>query len=109
MLAGNRTRQGERRTARAGDDPLSDERYRTGADFDVVDRLTEVAAERGAPPAQIALAWLLSRPGVTAPIVGATRLGHVSDALAATKLTLTAEEAARLEEPYVPHPVLGHG
>src|SRR5215831_10988794 len=108
MLAGNRNRQGERRTTRAGDDPLSDERYRTDADFDVVDRLAQVAAERGAPPAQVALAWLLSRPGVTAPIVGATRLGHVSDALAAAQLTLTQEEAARLEEPYVPHPVLAH-
>jgi 1-deoxyxylulose-5-phosphate synthase len=108
MLAGNRTRQGERRTARAGSDPLSDERYRTAADFDVADRVTEVAAERGAPPAQVALAWLLSRPGVTAPIVGATRLGHIGDALAATELTLAAEEVARLEEPYVPHPVLAH-
>src|SRR5205807_4422315 len=108
MLAGNRSRQGERRTARAGDDPLSDERYNAGADFDVVDRLTEVAAERGAPPAQVALAWLLGRPGVTAPIVGATKLGHISDALAAGELTLTGEEMARLEEPYVPHPVLAH-
>jgi aryl-alcohol dehydrogenase-like predicted oxidoreductase len=108
MLAGNRSRQGERRTARAGDDPLSDERYNAAADFDVVDRLAEVAAERGAPPAQVALAWLLSRPGVTAPIVGATRLGHIGDALAAAALTLTAAEAARLEEPYVPHPVLAH-
>jgi aryl-alcohol dehydrogenase-like predicted oxidoreductase len=108
MLAGNRTRQGERRTARAGDDPLSDERYRTAADFDVVDRLTEVAAEREIPPAQLALAWLLSRPGVVAPIVGATRLGHISDALAAAELTLTEHETGRLEEPYVPHPVLGH-
>ena len=108
MLAGNRTRQGERRTGRAGSDPLSDERYGTRADFDVADRVTEVAAERGAPPAQVALAWLLSRPGVTAPIVGATRLGHIGDALAATELTLTAEEVARLEEPYVPHPVLAH-
>jgi 1-deoxyxylulose-5-phosphate synthase len=108
MLAGNRTRQGERRTARAGDDPLSDERYRAAADFDVVDRLTEVAAEREVPPAQLALAWLLSRPGVTAPIVGATRLGHISDALAAAELTLTEHETGRLEEPYIPHPVLGH-
>ena len=108
MLAGNRNRQGERRTARAGDDPLSDERYSTDADFDVVDRLAQVAAERGAPPAQVALAWLLGRPGVTAPIVGATRLGHISDALAAVQLTLTEQEAARLEEPYVPHPVLAH-
>jgi 1-deoxyxylulose-5-phosphate synthase len=108
MLAGNRSRQGERRTARAGSDQLSDERYRTGADFDVADRVAEVAAERGAPPAQVALAWLLGRPGVTAPIVGATRLGHIGDALAAAELTLTAGETARLEEPYVPHPVLGH-
>ncbi len=108
MLAGNRTRQGERRTARAGDDPLSDQRYNADADFDVADRLAEVAAERDAPPAQVALAWLLSRPGVTAPIVGATRLGHITDAVAASQLTLTEEEVRRLEEPYLPHPVLGH-
>src|SRR6266704_6489722 len=109
MLAGNRTRQGERRTTRAGDDPLSDERYNTDADFDVVDQLVEVAAQRGAPPAQVALAWLLSRPGVTAPIIGATRLGHITDAVAASQLTLTEEEVRFLEEPYVPHGVLGHG
>ena len=109
VLAGNRSRQGERRTARAGDDPLSDQRYNSPGDFDVVDRLAEVAAARGAPPAQVALAWLLSRPGVTAPIVGATRLGHIGDALAATELALTDEEVRRLEEPYLPHPVLGHG
>ena len=108
MLTGNRGRQGERRTTRAGDDPLSDERYNSPSDFDVVDRLGEVAAARGAPPAQVALAWLLSRPAVTAPIVGATRLGHISDALAAVQLTLTEEEVLRLEEPYLPHRVLGH-
>ena len=108
VLTGNRGRQGERRTARAGDDPLSDERYNSPSDFDVVDRLAEVAAARGAPPAQVALAWLLSRPTVTAPIVGATRLGHISDALAAVQLTLTEEEVGRLEEPYLPHRVLGH-
>jgi 1-deoxyxylulose-5-phosphate synthase len=108
VLAGNRGRQGERRTTRAGDDPLSDERYNSPADFDVADRLAEVAAARGVPPAQVALAWLLSRPGVTAPIVGATRLGHIGDALAAAELTLSDEEVCLLEEPYVPHPVLGH-
>jgi 1-deoxyxylulose-5-phosphate synthase len=108
LLAGNRSRQGERRTTRAGDDPLSDQRYNSPGDFDVVDRLAEVAAARGAPPAQVALAWLLGRPSVTAPIVGATRLGHVSDALAATQLTLTEEEVRLLEELYLPHPVLGH-
>jgi 1-deoxyxylulose-5-phosphate synthase len=108
VLAGNRGRQGERRTTRAGDDPLSDERYNSPGDFDVVDRLAEVTAKRDAPPAQVALAWLLSRPAVTAPIVGATRLGHIADALAAVQLSLTEEEVGRLEEPYVPHPVLGH-
>ena len=108
VLTGNRGRQGERRTARAGDDPLSDERYNAPGDFDVVDRLAEVAAARGIPPAQVALAWLLSRPTVTAPIVGATRLGHISDALAAVQLTLTEEEVHRLEELYLPHRVLGH-
>jgi 1-deoxyxylulose-5-phosphate synthase len=108
VLAGNRGRQGERRTTRAGNDPLSDERYHSPGDFDVVDRLAEVASTRGAAPAQVALAWLLSRPAVTAPIVGATRLAHIGDALAAVRLTLTDEEVRRLEEPYLPHPVLGH-
>jgi aryl-alcohol dehydrogenase-like predicted oxidoreductase len=70
--------------------------------------VAEVAAARHVPPAQVALAWLLQRPGVTAPIIGATKPAHLADALAAEQLELTAEEVARLEEPYVPHPVLGH-
>ena len=61
------------------------------------------------PAAQVALAWLLHRPGVTAPIVGATKAGDVRDALAAEQLELSPDEIARLEEPYVPHNVLGHG
>src|ERR1700691_3275174 len=108
VLAGNRTRSGERRTTRAGSDPFSDSLYAQAGDFDVVDRADEVAAARGVPTAQVALAWLLQRPGVTAPIIGATRLGHLTDALAAEELELSAEEGRRLEEPYVPHPVLGH-
>jgi aryl-alcohol dehydrogenase-like predicted oxidoreductase len=108
VLAGNRDRSGERRTVRSGDDPLSDERYHAPADFDVADRVAGVAAARGVPPAQVALAWLLSRPAVTAPIIGATRLGHITDALAAAQLTLTGEETRLLEECYLPHPVLGH-
>jgi 1-deoxyxylulose-5-phosphate synthase len=108
VLAGNRSRLGERRTTRAASDPLSDERYDSAADFDVVDRLAEVAAARAVAPALVALAWLLSRPGVTAPIIGATRLGHVDDALAAADLTLSDEEVRLLEEPYRPHQVLGH-
>jgi len=107
FLTGTRTREGERRTTRAETDGFQDVLYGP-ADFDVVDRLDEVAGEKGLPPAQVALAWLLHKPGVTAPIVGATKLGHLEDALAAAELTLTAEEIARLEEPYVPHLVIGH-
>jgi aryl-alcohol dehydrogenase-like predicted oxidoreductase len=109
FLAGTRTREGERRTRRSETDALQDRLYGRPEDFDIVDRLAEVAGERGIPPAQVALAWLLHKPGVTAPIVGATKLAHLEDALAAAELKLSAEEIARLEEPYVPHPVLGHG
>jgi 1-deoxyxylulose-5-phosphate synthase len=109
VLTGNRSRDGEKRTARADSDPLGDSLYSQPADFDVVDAVAEVAAERDVPPAQVALAWLLHRPGVTAPIVGATKVRHVEDALAAVKLELTEDEMRRLEERYAPHPVLGHG
>ncbi len=108
VLAGNRSRSGERHTTRAGTDPFSDSLYAQPSDFDVVDRVSQVAAGRGVPPAQVALAWLLHRPGVSAPIVGATRPGHLTDALAAEQLELTGEEIRALEELYVPHPVLGH-
>jgi aryl-alcohol dehydrogenase-like predicted oxidoreductase len=108
FLTGTRTRQGERRTTRAETDAVQDDLYGRPEDFDVVDRVVEVAGERGVPAAQVALAWLLHKPGVTAPIVGATRPGHMKDALAAADLTLSPEEIARLEEPYRPHPVLGH-
>jgi aryl-alcohol dehydrogenase-like predicted oxidoreductase len=108
FLAGTRTRQGERRTRRAETDTFQDQFYGCPEDFDVIDRLAEVAGEHDVPPARVALAWLLHKPGVTAPIVGATKLGHLEDALAAAELTLSPEEIARLEEPYVPHPVLGH-
>ncbi len=108
MLAGNRTRSGERLTTRARTDAFGDSLYKPELDFDVVDRLVEVAAERGNPSAQVGLAWLLHKPGVTAPIVGATKLEHLEDALAAEALTLSAEEIERLEEPYVPHAIAGH-
>ena len=108
LLAGNRTREGERLTTRAGSDPFGDTLYVPDVDFDVVDRVSEVAGERGVANAQVALAWLLSRRAVTAPIVGATKVGHVEDALAAEALELTPEEIARLEEPYVPHALSGH-
>ena len=108
FLAGNRTRDGQRHTTRSGSDPFGDSLYKVEADFDIVDRCGAVAGERGVPSAQVALSWLLHRPGVTAPIVGATKLGHLEDALAAENLTLSEAEMQRLEEPYVPHPVLGH-
>src|SRR6185437_553437 len=83
LLAGNRTRTGERLTKRAETDPFGDSLYTPDVDFAVVDRVTQVAAARGVAAAQVALAWVMSRPGVTAPIVGATKLDHVEDALAA--------------------------
>jgi 1-deoxyxylulose-5-phosphate synthase len=108
VLAGNRTRAGERRTARANSDAFGDSLYQQESDFDVVERTAQVAAARDVPPAQVALSWLLHRPGMTAPIIGATKLGHLEDALAAEGLSLSPEEMTQLEEPYVPHPVLGH-
>jgi 1-deoxyxylulose-5-phosphate synthase len=107
LLAGSVSASGERRTTRAGTDPFIDSLYRPDLDMPVIDRAAEVAAERGVSGAQIALAWLLHKPGVTAPIVGATRIGHLEDALAAEQLSLSEEEIKRLEEPYVPHPVSG--
>lgn len=109
VLAGNRTRAGERRTTRSDSDPFTDYLYSQPTDFDVVERVAQIAGERGVPSAQVALAWLLHKPGVTAPIVGATKPAHLKDALAAEQLTLGEDEISRLEEPYLPHPVLGHG
>jgi 1-deoxyxylulose-5-phosphate synthase len=109
VLAGNRTREGGRLTTRSDSDQFTDYLYSQPTDFDVVERVAEIAAARDVTSAQVALAWLLHKPGVTAPIVGATKPGHLQDALAAEQLTLGEEEISRLEEPYRPHPVLGHG
>jgi aryl-alcohol dehydrogenase-like predicted oxidoreductase len=108
LLAGNRTSSGDKLTTRAQTDQFADSLYVPEVDFPVVDRAGEVAAERGISSAQVALAWLLHKPGVTAPIVGATKLEHLEDALAAERLELSDDEIARLEEPYVPHRVSGH-
>jgi 1-deoxyxylulose-5-phosphate synthase len=77
------------------------------ADRKVIDRVAEVAAARGIPRAQVALAWLLSKPVITAPIVGATKLHHLDDALASVNVKLSADEITSLEDPYVPHAVVG--
>jgi len=107
LLAGNRERGGAERSVRAGSDPVLAAHY-DDADFDVVDAVRAVATERGLPSGQIALAWLLGRPAVSAAVVGATKLGHVDDAVAALGVALSDEEVARLEAPYRPHPVIGH-
>lgn len=107
LLAGSRERGGKRHTVRAESDTFADKLYED-ADFAVVDAVRAVAVERGLPPGQIALAWLRSKPAVTAPIVGATKLPHLEDAIASLEVTLSEQEIARLEAPYRPHPVLGH-
>jgi 1-deoxyxylulose-5-phosphate synthase len=104
LLAGG---GGERRTTRTRTDPFLHSLYRPDLDVAVIDRAAEVAAERGVSTAQIALSWLLHKPGVTAPIVGATRLEHLEEALTAEQLSLSQEELMRLQEPYLPHPVSG--
>ncbi len=108
VLAGNRSRDGGRHTTRSSTDAFTDYLYDQPTDFDVVDAAAAVAQARDVPTAQVALAWLLSKPGVAAPIVGSTKQGHLDDALAAEQLALTPDEVEQLEKPYVPHPVLGH-
>jgi 1-deoxyxylulose-5-phosphate synthase len=108
VLAGTRTRDGGRHTTRSSTDAFTDYLYDQPTDFDVVDAVAEVAGSRDVPLAQVALAWVLAKPGVSAPIVGATKKRHLKDALAAEELHLSEDEIAALEKPYVPHPVLGH-
>ncbi|RPH68332.1 MAG: aldo/keto reductase [Myxococcaceae bacterium] len=107
LLAGNRERGGQRLTLRARTDAYAETLYGED-DFAVVDAVQTVAHQRDLPPAQIALAWLLARPGVTAPIVGATQLRHVEDAISAVGVKLTEDEVRTLEAPYRPHPIRGH-
>jgi aryl-alcohol dehydrogenase-like predicted oxidoreductase len=106
LLTGTRSRAGGGSTTRAGNDPAAGSAY-GHEDFDVVDLLCEVAHELARPPAQVALAWLRGRPGVTAPIIGATRIEHLEDALASLSLVLDDEVVARLEAAYRPHAVSG--
>lgn len=95
-------------TARSSSDEYSPTLYGAEGDWQVVDAVERIAKARGVPMAQVGLAWLLSRPGVAAPIVGATKMAHLNDAIAALDLTLTAEDIAALEAPYQPHGVKGH-
>ena len=109
FLAGNRHR-GEKPevTVRAKTDSFAQDYYFQPEDYDVVERLVAVAGRRGVPPAQIALAWLLHQPGLTAPIVGASKMRHLEDAVAAVDIRLSDDERKELEAPYRPHRVMGH-
>ena len=108
FLAGNRKKVGDTPTKRAGSDEFAHEMYYEPGDFDVLERTIEVAEKYNVSSAQIALAWLLHKPGVTAPIVGASKMVHLEQAAAALDIKLSTEDMNRLEELYRPHPILGH-
>ena len=109
LASGRLTRDWEETTHRSETDQVQKSKYDATADTDrlIVERVAAIAEKRGVPRAQIALAWLLQKEPVTAPIVGATKMSHLEDAVAALSITLTPEEIASLEEPYVPHPIIG--
>ena len=108
LLAGTRRAADDRTsTKRAESDEYARKLYDHPADMDVVEAVRKVAADRGVKPAQVALAWLLSKPAVVAPIIGATKLQHLEDAISAVDLQLSTKEIAQLEEPYPPHAVRG--
>jgi len=108
FLMGNRRKEGFGETVRSRTDEYAQRMYYQDSDFQVVERVTEIARQRGVSNAQIALAWVLAQPGITSPIVGARRMEHLEDAVAAVELKLEESELRALEEPYRPHPVLGH-
>jgi len=108
FLAGNRSRQGWGQTVRAKTDEYAHRLYYSDSDFRVAERVIEIAKARSLAPTQIALAWLLAQPGVTAPVIGVTRMQHLEQAVTAVGIELDAGERRRLEETYQPHPVLGH-
>ena len=108
FFAGDRKPGGGGETVRAKSDPFGKSLYFRDEDFTVADRAWEVAKERGVSGSQIALAWMLNKPHITAPIIGTTKMEHLDQAIAALDIELSKEEMTRLEEPYTPHPVLGH-
>lgn len=108
LARGRLTRDWDEVTDRSQSDEFGRRLYGlVESDREVVERVARVATERGVPRAQVALAWMLSKPVITAPIVGATKLHHIDDAVAAVELELSEQEVQLLEEPYVPHPVVG--
>jgi aryl-alcohol dehydrogenase (NADP+) len=109
FLAGNRIPEQWGDTVRAKTDDYAKSMYFQDSDFAVASRVKTLAAARGVTPAQIALAWMLHKPGITAPIIGASRMPQLEESVAAVEIQLTQEESTSLEELYEPHPVLGHG
>ncbi len=107
LLTGKRSKE-RNETLRARTDQFGKSLYSSDSDFEIIDRLNEVASQRGVPNAQVALAWMLSKPAITAPIVGASKPGHLEDAVASLSVKLTPDEINRLEELYEPHTVAGH-
>ncbi len=108
FFAGNRQRGRTDATLREAHDEYGHGLYYTNTDYDIADRVAEVAREKGVLPIQVGLAWLLGQPGITAPVIGVTKLEQFDDLVAAVDVTLTDSERRRLEEPYQPHPILGH-
>ena len=108
FLAGNRRRGRKDATLRESHDEYGHTLYYAESDYDVADRLAEVARDKGVAPIQLALAWVLREPAVAAPIVSVTKLEQLEQLVASLDITMTDEDAARVEEPYKPHPVLGH-
>jgi 1-deoxyxylulose-5-phosphate synthase len=108
FLAGNRRKEDRGDTVRSKTDDFSHQLYYADSDFVIADRVKDLARRRGLMPAQVALAWLLAQPGVTAPIIGASKAPHLEEAVAALDVRLDADELRFLEELYQPHPVLGH-
>lgn len=109
LARGRLTRPWDERTERSETDGFGKTLYVTTVDNDraIVEAVTAIANERGVPRAQVALAWVLQKPGITSPIVGATKAHHLPDAIAALSLRLSADEISRLEAPYLPHPFVG--
>ena len=108
FFAGDRKRGGGGETVRSNSDPFGNSLYFRDEDFEVADRVAEIAKARGVSGSQVALAWILSKPYVTSPIIGATRMEHLDQAIAALDIQLSGEEIKQLEDAYKPHPVLGH-
>jgi aryl-alcohol dehydrogenase (NADP+) len=108
FLSGNRKRGSQDATTREKTDSFAHSMYYQESDYQVADRAIEIAKTRGVTPPQIALAWILNQPGITAPIIGATKMNHLEEAIGAVDIKLSDEERKALEERYVPHGVLGH-